>query len=121
MIEYRLVVAGCRDFNNYCKLATEINKHLKSLNSDYSIIIVSGGASGADALGERYANEHKLKIERYSAEWEKYGRGAGPRRNAQMAQVADEVMVFWDGQSRGTRNMIECAQKANKPCIIINI
>ena len=119
--EYRLVVAGCRDYNDYSVASVEIEKHIKKCDENCSVIIVSGCAEGADKLGERYATEHHLNIERYPAEWEKYGKYAGPKRNAQMAKVADGVLVFWDGKSRGTKNMIENAKKANKPYVIINI
>lgn len=119
--EYRLVIAGCRSFNNYCKLACEVKKEIKKLKKSHTIIIVSGGAKGADALGERFARWHGLKVEKYLAKWDTYGRSAGPRRNEQMAQVADAVIVFWDGQSKGTKSMIECAEKYRKPCRIIEI
>ena len=118
---YRLVVAGCRDFHDYAVASSEINKYLQKLDVEYSVIIVSGCAEGADKLGERYAAEHNLTFERFPAEWDKYGKYAGPRRNAQMAQAADAVLVFWDGKSKGTKNMIENAKKANKPCTVISI
>ena len=118
---YKLVVAGCRDFHDYSVASSEIHKHLQELDADYSVIIVSGCAEGADKLGERYASEHNLTVDRFPAEWDKYGKYAGPRRNAQMAQVADAVLVFWDGKSKGTKNMIENAKKANKPCTVIRI
>lgn len=119
--EYRLVVAGCRDYNDYSVASVEIEKHIKKCDANCSVIIVSGCAEGADKLGERYATEHHLNIERYPAEWDKYGKSAGPIRNERMAEVADGVLVFWDGKSRGTKNMIENAKKANKPYVIINI
>ena len=119
--DYRLVVAGCRDFHDYAVASREIQRYLQRLDEDYSVIIVSGCANGADRLGERYAMEHNLAIERYPADWYQYGKSAGPRRNAQMAKAADAVLVFWDGQSRGTKNMIENANKENKPCTIIRI
>lgn len=73
-------------------------------------MIVSGHASGADALGERYAQERGLECEQYPADWEAYGRAAGPIRNAEMAEVADALIAFWDGASRGTKNMIDTAK-----------
>ena len=119
--EYRLVVAGCRNYTDYLRVSREIKKYIEELGSGYSIIIVSGCSNGTDALGERFADNHKLKVEKYPAEWNKYGRAAGPLRNAQMAKVADGIIVFWDGASKGTKNMIESAKKENKPCTIINI
>ena len=118
---YKLVVAGCRDFHDYSVASSEIHKHIQTLDAEYSVIIVSGCAEGADKLGERYAAEHNLPIERFPAEWDTYGKYAGPRRNAQMARVADAVLVFWDGESKGTKNMIENAKKANKPYTVIII
>ena len=118
MQEHKIVVAGCRDFNDYSRLKMELDAHLDPM-ADFQIIIISGCASGADALGEKYAMEHNLLIERYPADWERYGRAAGPKRNMQMAKATDEVIVFWDGKSRGTKNMIECAKKANKPCKVV--
>ncbi len=119
--EYRLVVAGCRNYTDYQRTSSEIKKYIEKLDTDYSIIIVSGCSKGADALGEKFAENHKLQLEKYPAEWDKYGRSAGPRRNSQMAKIADGIIVFWDGRSKGTKNMIENAKKENKPCTIINI
>lgn len=79
------------------------------------IIIVSGCASGADAIGERYAEEKGFAVEKYPADWKRYGRGAGFIRNRQMAEVCDYVICFWDGESKGTKSMIDYAIKKNKP------
>lgn len=57
------------------------------------------------------AKEHNLEIERFPADWKKYGKAAGPIRNDQMAQVADMVIAFWDGKSKGTENMLRMANK----------
>ena len=81
----------------------------------YEIVILSGGARGADAIGERYAKENGFKIEKHPAAWNIYGKSAGPRRNKQMAEACDFVICFWDGQSRGTESMIEFAKQYNKP------
>ena len=81
------------------------------ITAGYSIIIVSGGCSGADLLGERYAKENGYSIDRYPAEWQKYGRKAGIMRNAVMADNADALIAYWDGISRGTKNMIDEARK----------
>ena len=116
--EYRLVVAGSRDFDDYTLLAAELDKLLAGKTN---ITIVSGTARGADRLGERYAAEHNLRIERFPAEWEKYHKGAGPIRNAKMVQSADAVIVFWDSESSGTKNIIECARKEDIPYRIVRV
>ena len=55
------------------------------------------------------------EIEYYPAEWKKYGKRAGPKRNEMMAQSCDYAICFWDGKSKGTKSMIEFARKYNKP------
>ena len=116
--EYRLVVAGSRNFDDYALLSAELDKLLAGKTN---ITIVSGTARGADRLGERYASEHNLRIERFPAEWEKYHKGAGPIRNMQMDQSADTVIVFWDNESSGTKNIIECARKQDIPYRIVRV
>ena len=116
--EFRLVVAGSRDFDDYTLLSAELDKLLVGKTN---ITIVSGTARGADRLGERYAAEHNLRIERFPAEWEKYHKGAGPIRNMKMVQSADAVIVFWDNESSGTKNIIECARKQDIPYRIVRV
>ncbi len=113
--EKRVVIAGCRDYDNYEQAKAYIDSCLSNVRKENQIIIVSGGARGADALGERYAKENGFQVEKYPADWETYGKSAGPRRNEQMAQASDYVICFWDGKSRGTKSMIEFAKKHNKP------
>ena len=117
----RVVVAGCRDYNNYDEAKIYIDYCLSNIRNKNNIIIVSGCASGADAIGERYAKENGFKIEKYPADWKNYGRSAGPKRNKQMAEVSDYVICFWDGKSKGTRSMIEYTNRFNKPVRIKKI
>lgn len=79
--------------------------------SGFISTVVSGTAKGADKFGEKWANEHKIKINRFPAEWEKYGKRAGPMRNKVMSENADALIAVWDGKSRGTRSMIDMAAK----------
>lgn len=117
----RVVIAGCRDYNNYDEAKLYIDFCLSNIRRENDIVIVSGCASGADAIGERYARQNGFKVEKYPANWGKYGRGAGPMRNRQMAEVCDYVICFWDGKSRGTKSMIEFARECNKPVKIKRI
>ena len=111
MNNYRVIIAGCRDFDDYALLKQRCNYYLQEKMVTHNVIIVSGHASGADALGERFAEEHGLQCEIHPADWGKYGRSAGPIRNAEMAEVSDALIAFWDGQNPGTRSMIELARK----------
>ena len=117
----RVVIAGCRDYTNYDEAKKYIDFCISNIRKKYEIVIVSGCASGADSLGEKYANENGLKIEKHPANWEKYGRSAGPRRNKQMAEVSDYVICFWDEKSKGTRSMIDYARELDKPIKIKRI
>lgn len=117
----RIVIAGCRDYNNYNEAKKFIDKCICDIRNKYKLIFISGGCRGADALGERYAKENGFEVEIYPADWEKYGRAAGPKRNEHMAQIADFVICFWDGQSRGTKSMISYAKEFNKPIRIKRI
>ena len=117
----RIVIAGCRDYTNYKEAKEYIDACISQIRKENEIIIISGGAKGADALGEQYAKENSFKIERYPADWEKYGLSAGPKRNEQMAKICDFVICFWDGRSRGTKSMINYANKYKKPIRIKKI
>jgi len=111
----RVVIAGCRDYNNYQEAKKYIDYCLSNIRKENEIIIVSGGACGADKIGEQYAEENGFAVEKYPANWRKYGRSAGPRRNKQMAELCDYVICFWDEKSRGTKSMIDYAKMYNKP------
>ena len=108
--KYKVIIAGCRDFADYELLKEECDFYLQNQKPE-DIVIVSGHASGADALGEHYALERDLQLETYTADWKAHGRAAGPIRNAQMASVAHALIAFWDGKSRETKNMIDMATK----------
>lgn len=73
---------------------------------------MSGAYKGADLLGERYAAERNHPIKQFPADWRRYGKSAGLKRNIEMAAYADALIAFWDGQSKGTKNMIELATQA---------
>ena len=117
----RVVIAGCRNYTNYEEAKQYIDFCISNIRQGNNIIILSGCASGADAIGERYAKENGFKVEKYPADWEIYGKSAGPRRNKQMAEASDYVICFWDGKSSGTRSMLELAKKCNKPVKIKTI
>jgi len=79
--------------------------------TDEITIVISGTAAGADQGGELWAAENGLPVEQYPADWKAHGRRAGPLRNKQMAENADGLIAVWDGQSRGTKSMIDLANQ----------
>lgn len=106
----KLIIAGSRNFDNYELAEKIINFYIeKNKVNTKELEIISGGAKGADKLGERYAEEHNIKLTRCKANWSKYGKQAGMVRNSKMAKESDALIAFWDGMSRGTKNMIETA------------
>ena len=115
----KIVVAGSRDYNDYAQAKDFIDFCIQKLRTEYTLVFVSGGCRGADAIGERYAAENGFSVEIHPADWEGLGRCAGVMRNEQMACAADYVIAFWDGKSRGTRSMLQCAIKHARPVRVL--
>lgn len=114
---FKVIVAGSRDFNDYELLKPKLDALLQ--NKD-SVQIVSGGARGADSLGEQYAKEKSLDLKIFPADWDYYGKSAGFKRNSEMAQYADALVAFWDGKSKGTEHMINLAKRNGLQVRIVN-
>ena len=83
------------------------------LRNKKNVVIISGFAIGADKLGERYAKERNLELIRMPAKWNKFDKMAGYIRNVEMAKVANACVVFWDGSSKGSKHMIDTAERYN--------
>ena len=116
--KYKVIIAGCRDFDDYELLKEKCDDFLQDEKKE-DVIIISGHASGTDALGERYAQERGFQLETYPADWKAHGRAAGSIRNARMASAANLLIAFWDGKSRGTKNMIETAKNHNLKVVVV--
>ena len=100
----RVIIAGSRGIVNYNALLQAIQ------DSGFEITtVISGGARGADRLGERFARENKIPLHIYAANWELHGRAAGYIRNKEMVDNADALICLWDGESRGSKHTIEIA------------
>lgn len=112
---YKIIVCGSRGFNDYQFLTNKLNEFIRDNPTDKQIQIVSGGARGADKLGEKWYNAHKfsrnLSLCVFRPDWEQYGKRAGIMRNTDMAEYADACIAFWDGKSTGTKNMIKQAEE----------
>lgn len=110
----KLIIAGGRDFTNYnlLKETIEANYNLTEIE------IISGGAKGADKLGEEFAKEHNIPLRIFPADWS-LGRSAGMKRNQEMANYGDEAVLFWDGYSSGTSNMIHTMRNKMKKFTVI--
>jgi len=111
----RVIVAGPRTFNDYKLLAETLDTYLPTLYTHLSDVqIVSGGARGADWLGELYATRNGIYLHVKPADWNRYGKGAGFIRNKQMADYATHCLCFQSSTdpTKGTQHMIDTANKA---------
>lgn len=102
----KVIIAGSREGVEYSDVVTAMKE-----SGFVPTEIVSGKARGADTFGEQWAKENNVPIKEFPANWEKYKRKAGPLRNEEMGNYADALVAVWDGSSRGTRHMINYAEK----------
>ena len=119
----KLAIVGSRSYNNYdiFKRCLLNNLDLHSINIDDIDSIVSGGAPGIDILAERFAKEFCKQMVIYRAEWDKYGRKAGPMRNTSIANTCDTMIAFYKKSSVGTFDSIRKANSLNKKLITIDL
>ncbi len=115
---YKVIIAGCRDFDDYNLLKEKVTEALKDIGG---CEIISGNAKGADALGERYAKEHQIPLRLFPADWDKYGKRAGFIRNTEMANNATHLIAFWDGKSKGTKMMLQIAKEKGLKGLLVMI
>lgn len=128
MQEIRVLVCGGRKYNNNKKVY-EILDLIKSLCdantiSDISVgqnklVIIQGGAKGADRLASLWARDRNVEQEEYPADWDAYGNAAGFIRNSLMLKSGKPDMVIAFPGNTGTKMMISLAQKAGIPVEII--
>lgn len=122
MKELRIIIAGSRNFNDFTLLEKSVEKIRQDIIAEKSksisrVCIVSGTARGADRLGELYAQKAGLHTYKFPADWDNLGKRAGYVRNEEMAKFAIKdgnygiLISFWDGESKGTKHMIDLAQK----------
>lgn len=109
-------VIGSRSFDDYKRLETLLDGLLYSLKFT---TIVSGGAPGADTLGERYADKRKLNKIIHKPDWNKHGMAAGFERNTLIVDDSDLIIACWDLESGGTKDSFDKAKAQNKEIIIL--
>jgi predicted Rossmann fold nucleotide-binding protein DprA/Smf involved in DNA uptake len=81
--------------------------------------VISGGAEGIDSLAEQYADLHHLSKYILRPRYDLYGRAAPLKRNEQMVDFADAVLIIWNQESKGTKYTLDYAQKHGKPVTLI--
>lgn len=112
----KIVVSGSREITDYNFVHDAI---VESPFPNLRMEIVHGGADGVDSCASQYAEEAEGCTETiFEAKWREHGKSAGPIRNSEMAEYGDALVAIWDGESNGTRNMIENALDASIPVYV---
>jgi hypothetical protein len=114
----RVLVCGSRNFIDVEPFDEVMDEYIGKITT-----IIHGSARGADMQAHLWGLRNNVPIEEYPADWKLHGKRAGPIRNSQMLLegAPDLVVAFWDGESKGTKNMIEIAEKAGVKTIVIPI
>lgn len=123
--ELRIIIFGGRHFNDRDNLYRHCDYLIKkwalaSINKPTITILNGACGSGADWWAQKYAKLRGYHVEKYPADWQSFGRSAGPLRNKQMAELATHAIGFWDGKSRGTESMIDEAKRCNLTLEVIS-
>lgn len=108
----KLLIAGSRSITDI-----DISQYIPTDTS----LIISGGANGVDTLAEEYADKNRISKLILRPRYDLYRRAAPLKRNDEMVQLCDKVLIFWDGVSKGTKHTIDYANKIGKPIEIITI
>lgn len=111
-----LAIVGSRTLTDYEFVKDELNYFFTSW---YVSDIITGGAVGADSWGELYARQSNIPVTIIRPDYTKYGKGAPFIRNTTIAEKCNLMVAFWDGQSRGTEDVIKKAVKLGKRVTII--
>ena len=112
----KLIIAGSRTFTDYQLLCQTLAPERQRITQ-----VLTGGARGADQLGFSWALKHHIRSRCFAADWERFGKSAGVRRNHQMAQAGDVLVAFHVNNSPGTAHMIACMRALGKPLVVIQV
>lgn len=110
----RVVVAGSRNYNDYEAFRCLLRGYLTRFDPADVVVITGRASRGPDNMVVHYCQEHGLPYVSYFADWNTYGKTAGYKRNLQMCEACNYVLVFWDLQSKGSRHMLDIAKRANR-------
>lgn len=113
----KIIIAGSRSIEDYQTIDHYCNKYIILDATE----VVSGTARGVDELGERWAKNYGIPVKQFPAQWSEFGKVAGMIRNSRMANYADGLIAFWDGNSRGTKHMIDTAIDRGLEVIVIRV
>ena len=83
--------------------------------------IVSGGAKGIDGCAAAYAKANGLALTEFKPDYARFGKGAPLKRNLTIVDYADFVLIFWDGESRGSRFVMDACERSGKPRRVVRM
>lgn len=130
----RLIVAGGRYFNDFSYVVKSLDHMLKNYDKE-DVMIIEGGAQGADRMGREYAKLRGIDCTTQNADWKdlttppvliktnsygQYNALAGIARNHRMGDIASHAVVYWDGKSKGSQDMINYMKQLKKPVKVFN-
>ena len=108
----KLLIAGSRSIENF---------DLTNYIPPETDLIISGGAKGIDEIAENFADQHKISKLIIYTRYDIYGKAAPLKRNEKMVDLADQILIIWDGISHGTKHTVSYAQKKNKNIVLLII
>ena len=119
MLAKKLIIAGGREFRDMTLMCERLEAMEKLGLFPDGVELICGMARGADQMGHDVFLQAGLVIHEFTPDWDGLGKRAGFVRNAEMGDAADLALIFWDGQSRGTKHMIEYMEKLGKPVYLV--
>lgn len=108
----KILISGSREFRNLKKVDKAIG------GFPMNVVILHGGARGVDARADHAARRKGLEVEILRPDWS-IGKKAGPLRNRVLVEKADVVYAFWDGESRGTKGVIDYTRERGKALVVV--
>lgn len=114
----RVLVCGGRDFADSSQIWGELDTLLRRARHD-CMVVIQGGARGADQIAREWCASRFVKYENYPAKWGEHGKAAGPIRNQRMLDAGRPELVLAFNGGRGTADMVRRAQAAGFPVRIV--
>ena len=105
----KVIIAGSRSISDSFIVHTIIDNF--DLFDNITEVVSGKCPSGVDKLGEEWAEANDRPVKLFPADWKTYGKGAGYKRNQEMAEYAEALLAIWDGESKGTGHMIDIARR----------
>lgn len=118
----KLLVSGSRSIIDSTYITGKLNELVVELGGFNHVTIISGGCpTGADRVAKNFAQLNHVEYVECNAEWDKYGKSAGPRRNKTMVEECDILLAFWDETSKGTGGTISYARECSKRVVVYTL